>query len=107
VKPPAKTVIEVCIARGGIVKGARAQAFIAQWTIASQAVGHPITLEEYRDWWRMSHGTAYREQARFREVFPGMTTPQPIADLAIARADEWSTGGVKGFGELPASVILA
>jgi hypothetical protein len=104
---PARTVVELCIARGGVMKGARVQAFIAQWTMASQALGKPITLEEYREWWRVSHGSAYREQARFRELFPELATPQPIADVAIARAEEWVSRGVAGFGQLPASVVPA
>jgi hypothetical protein len=99
--------LELCYLRGGVMKGARVQSFICQWTMASSSLGHPITLEEYREWWNMSHGTAYREQARFRELFPEFATPQPIADAAIARGTEWLDKGVAGFGKLPASVVPA
>jgi hypothetical protein len=104
---PARTVAEVCVARGGVMNGTRCLVFIAQWSIASQALDGPITLEEYRDWWRISHGTAYREQARFRQVFPGIPTPQAMADEAIARSSEWAQQGIKGFGQLPAAVAAA
>lgn len=104
---PARTIMEVCLARGGMLKGSRVCAFIGQWAIASEALGKPITLEEYADWWRESRSTSYRHQARFREVFPGMDTPQPFANLAIARSSEWRSRGIKGLGELPASVLTA
>jgi hypothetical protein len=103
----ARTIYELCVARGGLIKGTRVQAFIAQWAIASQAVGHPLTLLEYQEWWNLSHGAAYREQARFRELFPELRTPQPIADVAIAHVEEWLDRGVGGFGKLPASLVPA
>lgn len=99
--------MELCLARGGVMKGSRVCAFIAQWAIASQAVGHAITLQEYAEWWRESRATAYREQQRFRELFPGLDTPQVIADAAIARRDEWLNEGIGGLGKLPASVVPA
>lgn len=83
------------------------QAFIAQWAIASQSIGRPITLAEYAEWWREPERTAYRHQKQFRELFPSLDTPQPIADAAIARAEQWLSRGVTGFGELPASVVTA
>lgn len=102
-----KTVMELCIARAGVLKGARVAQFIAQWTIATQSVGHPITLEEYAEWWHESRATSFRHQARFREVFPMLDTPQPIANAAMARASEWQTQGVAGIGQLPASIVTA
>ena len=99
-----RTIFEECVARGGTISGARVQTFISCWTMASKALDKPITVAEYRDWWRVSNGSAYRELARFRKAFPEFQTPQPIADHAIARADEWLDQGVKGFGQLPASL---
>jgi hypothetical protein len=101
------TIAETCIARGGVMKGARVQAFITSWTIASQAMGKPITLDEYAEWWREPRSTAYRHQARFREVFPELQTPQPIANAAILRASEWQARGVPGIGRLPVDVLTA
>jgi hypothetical protein len=99
--------IDVCIARGGVRKGVRVQTFITAWTVASQAMGRPITLDEYAEWWKHSRATAFRHQAAFREVFPALDTPQPIADVAIARGREWQTRGADGIGQLPASVVVA
>src|SRR4051794_30310703 len=104
---PPRTVMEWCLANGGVIKGARVQAFIAQWTIASQHIGRPITLAEYAEWWREPRSTAFRHQAQFRELFPHLDTPQSIADAAIARSDEWASRGVTGLGQLPASLVAA
>lgn len=102
-----RTVMEYCVARGGVWKGTKTASFIAQWTIASSSMGKPITLAEYAEWWRESRATAFRHQAAFREIFPDLETPQPIADGAIARADQWWSKGVGGFGRLPAELVLA
>lgn len=102
-----RTVMEVCAARGGVWKGSKVASFICQWTMASQSMGKAITLTEYAEWWCQSEATAYRHQAEFRALFPGMTTPQPIADEAIARGEEWLSRGLAGFGRLPAEVVLA
>jgi hypothetical protein len=106
-KRPARTIMELCVARGGVWKGSKVTAFIAQWAIASQAMERPITLAEYGEWWKESRATIYRRQAEFRELFPGLDSPQPIADAAIARADEWLSRGVEGLGSLPADVVPA
>lgn len=101
-----RTIMEVCIAQKGVVKGARVCSFIVQWCIASNALGREISIEEYADWWKEHVRTAYREQARFREVFPHMSTPQAIANQAIARSEAMQRG-VSGVGSLPADLVLA
>jgi hypothetical protein len=100
-------IIDVCIARGGIRKGARVQVFITQWTLASQSMGKPITLDEYSEWWKESRSTAFRHQAEFREIFPALETPQAIANVAIAHGREWQARGADGIGQLPASAVVA
>lgn len=105
-KRPARTVMELCVARKGVLKGSRVCAFIAQWIIASQALGREITLEEYAEWWKESERTAYRHQAEFRECFPGLPNPQTIANHGIAKSEALSRG-VSGVGSLPASLVVA
>jgi hypothetical protein len=95
-----RTLLEVAVARGGLVKGPRAVSMVVGWVVAEEMLGHPPTLEEYAEWWKMSRATAFREQAAFRQCFPEETTPQRIADLVKARRDEWGRGGVKGLGAL-------
>lgn len=98
----ARTIIEVCVARGGVWKGGKVQAFIAQWTMASASLGRPITLADYGEWWKESHATRYRRQQEFRSIFPTLDTPQPIADAAIASGEDWQRQGLDGIGKLPA-----
>jgi len=100
-----RTLLELAISKVGVLKGARVCAFVCQWTIAAQAIGRPITIEEYADWWSESERTAYRHQAEFRRVF-GVPTPQLFADQAIVRS-EALTRGVAGLGSLPLDVVMA
>lgn len=100
------TVMEFAIGKAGVLKGGRVCAFIASWTITSQALGRDITIEEYADWWNESERTAYRHLADFRRVFGPGTTPQTIANHAIARAAAHQRG-VKGVGALPADLVMA
>ncbi len=102
-----ETLLELCLARGGVLKGGRVQAFIAQWTIATAALGRPITVIEYAEWWRESERTTYRHQACFRELFPDHDTPQVIADAAIATQEDATRAGIKGLGQLPAAIVPA
>ena len=67
------TLQQLAAANVGQIAGAKVVAFIVQWAIAQEAVGHPLTLDEYGDWWNASRSTVFREQARFREAFPGET----------------------------------
>jgi len=100
-----RTLLELAISKVGVLKGARVCAFLCQWTIATNALGRPITLEEYADWWKESERTVYRHQAEFRRVF-GAPTPQVFADQAIVRS-EALTRGVAGLGGLELKAVMA
>lgn len=107
-KKQARTLIEVAVARAGLMRGSRVTKFVTEWTLVVQAVGHPITLAEFAEWWSEPMSTAYRRQAQFREVFPELETPQPIADLVIAgKAKKAAGAGVEGIGKLPAAAVLS
>jgi hypothetical protein len=89
------TLQQLAAERVGQIAGAKVVAFIVQWAIAQEALGHPLTLEEYADWWHASRSTVFREQARFREAFPGETTPQRLVDLLGAEEGAmWFKRGV-------------
>jgi hypothetical protein len=109
VSRPPRTLVELCVARGGPLKGARVGAFIASWALASHAQGGPIGLDEYADYWAEPMSTAYRHQARFREMFPGQSTPQLLADELIrAYEADLLKRGVGGLLQRPApSLALA
>jgi hypothetical protein len=85
----------------GQVKAAKVVAFIVMWAIAEEALGHPPTLDQYADWWRESRSTVFRLQARFREAFPGESTPQRLVDAIQAQEGRtWFKRGVSGCTSL-------
>jgi hypothetical protein len=85
----------------GQVKGAKVVAFIVMWGIAEEALGHPPTLEEYATWWRESRSTVFRLQARFRDAFPGESTPQRLVDaLREQEGPNWFKRGVSACTSL-------
>jgi hypothetical protein len=104
---PARTLLEVSVARAGVRQGMAVTKFVTEWVIASQALGGPITLHEFADWWKEPRSTAFRRQAKFRQVFPELETPQPIADLVLADRAEKAASGVSGVGQIPVSAVLA
>jgi len=59
-------------------QGLRALTYVAAWGIASDAVGRPLTVEEYGQHWKESRATAYREFQAFRMVWPKEETPARI-----------------------------
>jgi hypothetical protein len=101
-----RTIMEACVSKQGLLKGSRTCSFIACWAIASNALGRPITLDEYADWWKDSERTAYRHQADFREVFPQYPNPQPIVDQAAVKQAALARGP-NGVGSLPVSLVAA
>lgn len=88
------TLQQLAAKRVGQTSGARVVAFIVQWAIAAEAMGHALTLDEYAEWWHASRSTVFREQARFREAFPGETTPQRLVELL--QAEEGATWFKRG-----------
>jgi hypothetical protein len=58
------TVLEVCVRRLGVHRGAVAAANVAQWALAADSLGHFPTTVEYAEWWAISERTAWRHRAR-------------------------------------------
>lgn len=100
------SLLEHAISKVGVYKGARVCAFIVQWTIASNALGREISLAEYAEWWREQERTAYNHQREFRQAFPPLQTPQPLADLALVKQAALARG-VQGIATLPANLVVA
>jgi len=89
---------EVMRQRVGYRRTVHVLAFMVQWDIARRSLHgrEPLTLAEYADWWKVSRPTVFREQARFREAFPGESTPDRLLDLAAVAWDQRT--GVAGLG---------
>jgi len=82
---PARTLLEVCIARGGYLRGARVAEFVIEWTIAADDLGHQPSANEFAHWWRdRSERTTWRRLAQFKQVFPEFENPAPIAEQLLA-----------------------
>jgi hypothetical protein len=86
--PKGQTLAMIAAGRVGVIKSARVMAFMVQWQIAADDLGREPTVEEYAEWWNSSRRTAFREQALFREAFPGENTPRRLLDLT---AHAWAT----------------
>lgn len=87
----------------GIRDVMRALTFAAAWAIAAEAIGHPPTLLEYREWWREKERVTYKDQAAFRRV-TGLQDPGPIYEAAKAGGfdlDRSAGAEATGLGLLP------
>ena len=93
-----RTLLEVAMARVGIRRGAKVLAFMIAWNLVRSELGREPDIEEYAEWWRTSIRTAYREQAMFRDAFPGETNPARLMDAAQGAWDEKK--GVRGLGSV-------
>jgi hypothetical protein len=96
----APTLLSVAVRNVGFRRGCRAVAFLVCWAIVEDALGRTPTLDEYADWWKESRSTAFREQAIFREAFPGELTPHRIVVLLSGQRRHWHRAGVGGAGEM-------
>jgi hypothetical protein len=94
-----ESLMAIATRNAGPRRAIQALTFIAAWDTARRGlVKRPLTLAEYGEWWRLSESTMYREQARFREAFPGESTPDRLLDLIQGQA--YAHQGVKGLGAL-------
>jgi hypothetical protein len=100
-----RSVLDLVVGRVGARRGYRVGTFLVSWSIVYQALGRAPSIEEYGDWWKLSRSTAFREQALFREAFPGEHDPERVV---VAMLDAWdSRQGVRGLGGVPASLVAA
>src|SRR5919205_295819 len=93
-----RTLLELAVARVGMRRGARVLAFMIAWDVVRKELGREPSIEEYGEWWRTSVRTAYREQALFRDAFPGEENPARLMDSAKGEWDERK--GVRGLGSV-------
>lgn len=84
-KPLAVFVVE----KIGWRQGLRALSFLAAWGIASERVGHPVTMQEYTDFWGQSLATSYKERDAFALVWPDeVKTPGVVWDKVKRQVKE-------------------
>ena len=85
-KRPARTWLEVAVARVGLRSAVKAMTWAYQWAVAREALGHDPSVDEVADYWGGSRRTAFREQAAFRAAFPELEIPARLYHSEQARA---------------------
>lgn len=94
-----QSLLQAAQSRVGLRRAFKALTFMAAWDHARRQLRREtLTLQEYGEWWKDSPATCYRQQANFREAFPGEKTPDRLLDQAAAAWDERT--GVKGLGAI-------
>lgn len=74
-KPAAVYVIE----KVGWRKGLTALTYLAAWGLASEALGHPVTVAEYSHYWKQSLAKSYKEREAFVLAWPQYEkSPEPL-----------------------------
>lgn len=62
------TVLQACVKRHGVHKGAVVAAWVAQWAIATADLGEVAGTARYAEWWAISERNAWRHRAAIREA---------------------------------------
>jgi len=89
------------IAHVGLRKARKIGTFMVARAVVESDLGCEPSVEEYAAWWKQSPATAYREQAAFRECFPGESSPSRFLALAMAK---FNRADLVALGELPYAV---
>jgi hypothetical protein len=76
-----KTVLQVCVEKLGVHKGAIAAAWVTQWVMATEALGHVPNVIEYSEWWYVDERTGWRHRAAVKSVL-GDEWQAVVAELA-------------------------
>lgn len=108
----APSILEVLIARGGVMKGARVAAFVVMWAVTADDLGREPSTAEVIDWWGEKPRTVWRYLAEFRELVPELgehATPQPFVALVQEHAAVKLTRRVNAglLGRVPAPSLVA
>jgi hypothetical protein len=85
-KPPPIELLNVCVVRRGVWRGALLADFVHSWAIAECEAGHKVGIEEYgRSWASVSRRTAYRRLSEFRATFPELGPDAVPGDMIVWR----------------------
>lgn len=77
-KETARPLAVVVVEKVGWRQGLRAVTYLAAWGLASDAAGHPVTVQEYTDHWNQSLSLSYKEREAFSTVWPELDSPEVI-----------------------------
>jgi hypothetical protein len=62
------TLLELCVARRGLHRGALTAAWVIQWAATARELGKFPTTAEYAEWWAVSDRNAWRHRAAIHEA---------------------------------------
>jgi len=100
------TLLELCVDRGGLLKGMRICSFIIEWSMCAGALGREPLVVEFRDWWKANDRSTWRRLAEFREMFDTDATPQ-IFTAAIAPDTFGELADLGGRADTAAATVAA
>lgn len=100
-----RTVLEQCVAARGVHRGALTAAHIAQYAMATRALGRIPGAETYADYWSVDERTAWRHRQGIREVY-GDKWREVVQLVADELGDQLSPKSARTV-EVPARLVPA
>jgi hypothetical protein len=93
-----RSLLDLAVSRGGIIKGAQAAQHVTQWAIAERDLGRRLgsedtgslsaAIRDYAKYWKCSEKTGWREHTRFLAVFPEEASAARLAGVLQQLMDE-------------------
>lgn len=90
------TVLDYCVAKHGLHRGAFTAAYACQHAICMVDIGHLPTHREYAEYWAVDERSSKNHRARVRDVF-GDEWEAVVRQLATyaQRTGKWSPGALR------------
>lgn len=94
-KQSARPLAVVVVEKVGWRHGLRAVSYLASWGLASDALGHPVSVKEHAEYWKQSLAMSYKEREAFGMVWPELVeTPEVIWDKVKRQVQNRSSKAV-------------
>jgi hypothetical protein len=94
-----QTILQACVRKHGVHKGAITAAWVAQYAITTAELGHLATAREYAEYWAIDERNGFAHRARIKDVF-GDKWPEVVEALA-AELERRSTRSLSQVRALP------
>jgi hypothetical protein len=94
-KANARPLAVVVVEKVGWRTGLRAVTYLAAWGLAADALGHPVSVKEYAEYWHQSLALSYKEREAFGSVWPDLVeSPEVIWDRIKSQVKNRSSKAV-------------
>jgi hypothetical protein len=104
------SVLQIAVARGGVMKGPRVCSFVIAWARVANELGREPTVAEYIRRSGTPERSAWRELREFREIFVELgpkATPQVFVEAVRAQSDDLDAENLALMGQVPADGLTA